>query len=149
MAKNEKKTQSKKNKNEKPSFWIRLRTWFKGIVSELKKVTWPEKNKQRKNVVAVLAVLVFAIVVIFVFDSVIGMVLETTGFYDIKEASSAPMTAIEESADESEEAEENADAEDSSEEPADEAETVEEATEEETVSEEENSSEETEETEKE
>ncbi len=147
MAKNEKKTQSKKNKNEKPSFLDRLRTWFKGIVAELKKVNWPEKIRQRKNVVAVLAVLIFAIVVIFVFDSVIGMVLETTGFYDIKEAGSTPLAAIEEPLDESEEGEENADAEDPSEEPADEEETPEEAAEEESVSEEESPSEETEETE--
>lgn len=83
-----KKQDKKTEKNKKP-FFARVKTWYKGITSELKKVTWPDKSKFKKNLAAVLVIIVVAVVTILVFDSLISMVLNVTGFYDVKQAPAA------------------------------------------------------------
>ena len=82
-------TSSKKQDKNKKSFFDKVKTWYKGITSELKKVTWPEKNKFKKNLAAVLVIIVVAVITILVFDSLVSMVLNVTGFYDVKQAPSA------------------------------------------------------------
>ncbi|MDO5015453.1 MAG: preprotein translocase subunit SecE [Eubacteriales bacterium] len=96
MAKNEQKDKAK-NKKDKPSFGQRIRSWFKGIRAELKKVTWPEKLKFRKNVAAVLVIIIVSVVVIYFFDTLVTAFLNVTGFYEIKpnEAPLAVQPAIE------------------------------------------------------
>ena len=83
------KKQDKKPDKNKKSFFAKVKTWYKGITSELKKVTWPDKTKFKKNLAAVLVIIVVAVVTILVFDSLISMVLNVTGFYDVKQAPSA------------------------------------------------------------
>ena len=102
------KKQDKKTDKNKKSFFAKVKTWYKGITSELKKVTWPDKTKFKKNLAAVLVIIVVAVVTILVFDSLISMVLNVTGFYDVKQAPAAtpavtaPLEPETETADEAE-----------------------------------------------
>lgn len=79
---NTKKVDDKKNvkkidkkKSDKPSFFARIGKFFKGMLSELKKVKWPPFTKQKDNtgVISqtgvVLMVVVFFLVVLTAFDS--------------------------------------------------------------------------------
>jgi preprotein translocase subunit SecE len=135
MAKNEQKDKAK-NKKEKPSFGQRIRSWFKGIRAELKKVTWPEKLKFRKNVAAVLVIIIVSVVVIYFFDTLVTAFLNVTGFYEVKpnEAPLAVPPAIETTISEEEAPPEEQEAEpetkENEEEKAPEAEEVEETAEE-------------------
>lgn len=86
-------TESKKKTEKKVSFWDRVKNFFKGIRSELKKVSWPDKKRLKQNVGAVLMIVLVAAVLIFIFDWLVGLFLDVTGFYNIKPAGAD--TAIE------------------------------------------------------
>ncbi len=62
-------------KGEKPGFFARVRTYFKNVRSELKRVVWPTKADLIKYTGAVLGMLVFFGLLIAVVDAVIVPVL--------------------------------------------------------------------------
>ena len=72
-----KKKDAKKqdSKDKKPGLVERARTYFKGVKSEIKRVTWPTKDELVKYTGAVLGMLVFFGVLIAVVDAVIVPVL--------------------------------------------------------------------------
>ncbi len=65
----------KDSKDKKPGLVERARTYFKGVKSEIKRVTWPTKDELVKYTGAVLGMLVFFGVLIAVVDAVIVPVL--------------------------------------------------------------------------
>lgn len=73
------------NTSEKKNFFERIKIWFRGITSELKKVVWPSKKQLIKNTAAVLVIVVFAVVLIWGLDQITTTILNVTGFYEVKE----------------------------------------------------------------
>lgn len=65
------KKQTKKT-SDKPNFFQRIGKAFKGMVSELKKVTWPKGKEVGKNTAVVLTVVVIFFVVLLALDYVLG-----------------------------------------------------------------------------
>ncbi|MBQ9140571.1 MAG: preprotein translocase subunit SecE [Lachnospiraceae bacterium] len=64
-AKPEKKTDKKKAKSSK------LATFFKGVKSEFKKITWPDKHSTFKQSVAVVSISIVVGVIIAILDFVL------------------------------------------------------------------------------
>lgn len=75
VAAEAKKKDAKKADSKKPGLVECARTYFKGVKSEIKRVTWPTKNELVKYTGAVLGMLVFFGVLIAVVDAVIVPVL--------------------------------------------------------------------------
>ena len=75
VAAEAKKKDAKKADSKKPGLVERARTYFKGVKSEIKRVTWPTKNELVKYTGAVLGMLVFFGVLIAVVDAVIVTVI--------------------------------------------------------------------------
>lgn len=73
-------------KDAKPSIFARLKKWFVNIITELKRVMWPDKKKLKQSTMTVLLIIAISTVVILVFDSVIAFILRTSGFYSSKPA---------------------------------------------------------------
>lgn len=71
MAKNNnaKTEKAEKKDNKFVLFFKRIGTGFKGIISELKKVTWPTFGKVMAQTGVVLIVVLFFLVVIGAFDA--------------------------------------------------------------------------------
>ena len=88
--------EKKKSPNKQPK-----RSLIKSVISELKKVVWPDKAKTRKNILAVLLIIVGIAALIFVFDGLADLLLRTTGFYDIRPTS--PQVTVNETAETSSE----------------------------------------------
>lgn len=63
---------NKKNTEKKPNIFKRMGKGIKGIVSELKKVTWPKGKEVGKNTAVVLTVVVLFFVILFALDYVLG-----------------------------------------------------------------------------
>ena len=78
-----KKTNKKGSNNgeKKPNIFKRIGKGFKGIISELKKVTWPKGKEVAKSTAIVLVVVVLFFVVLFGIDYVLAGLLSliTTG----------------------------------------------------------------------
>ena len=76
MAKDNKVNEKK---DKKPNVFVRMGRWFKnkfsGMWSELKKVTWPSFGKVVKQTGMVLAVVLFFLVVISLFDTGLSALL--------------------------------------------------------------------------
>ncbi len=73
MAENENKTdlqkapkEAKPQKQDKPSVWQRIGTWFKSLKSECKKISWANWKSVRSNSVIVL-------VCVIIFSAVLGI----------------------------------------------------------------------------
>ena len=64
----EAKSKDKAKKNGKPGFFKRLGSWFKGLKSEFKKVTWASRKSTIRNFGIVLAIVVASAVVIGLVD---------------------------------------------------------------------------------
>lgn len=83
----EKKSQSKKQTEKKgkknPNFFVRTGRWisskFSGMVSELKKVTWPKFSKVLKQTGIVLAVVLFFLIIVTAIDSGLTQLLSLIG----------------------------------------------------------------------
>ncbi len=73
-SKNEssKKSVNVKKSSDKPNIFKRMGKGIKGIVSELKKVTWPKGKEVGKNTAVVLTVVVLFFVILFALDYVLG-----------------------------------------------------------------------------
>ena len=76
VVKNDKQAKSKQPKktdpNKKPNVFVRLGGKIKAIASELKKVTWPSFGETMKQLGAVIAVVLLFLVVLTVFDLLLG-----------------------------------------------------------------------------
>ena len=68
-GKDAKSDKTAKKDNKFVAFFKRIGTGFKGIVSELKKVTWPTFGKVMAQTGVVLIVVLFFLVVIGAFDA--------------------------------------------------------------------------------
>jgi preprotein translocase subunit SecE len=74
-----------KSTAKKPNIFVRIGKWFakgfKEIVSELKKVTWPKGKEVLTNTGVVLVVVLFFLVAVGAFDSLLSFLLKllTTG----------------------------------------------------------------------
>ena len=71
-SKAKKSVNNKKNTEKKPNIFKRMGKGIKGIVSELKKVTWPKGKEVGKNTAVVLTVVVLFFVILFALDYVLG-----------------------------------------------------------------------------
>ncbi|NLA96517.1 MAG: preprotein translocase subunit SecE [Clostridiaceae bacterium] len=83
-------------KSRKPSLGGRLRKWFVNIITELKRVIWPDKKKLRQSTVTVLLIIAISVVIILVFDTVISFIMRKTGIYSTKETSDEETPDLEE-----------------------------------------------------
>ena len=63
-----------KTAEKKPNFFKRLVKGIQGIVSELKKVTWPTFAKVMAETGVVLVVVLFFLLVILGFDSLLNLI---------------------------------------------------------------------------
>ena len=57
--------------------WGKVKAWFRGMKSELKKVVWPNRKAITKNVIIALTVMVVSGVVIWAFDQVAMLIVQT------------------------------------------------------------------------
>ena len=69
---NAKKSANTKKASDKPNIFKRMGKGIKGIVSELKKVTWHKGKEVGKNTAVVLTVVVLFFVILFALDYVLG-----------------------------------------------------------------------------
>lgn len=90
MANVEKKELKKKGE-QKPGFGARVKAKYKGVRSELKKVIWPDKKRVKSNLVTVLTIILVTALIIFVFDWLVGFVLQSLGFFKVKAAPATPI----------------------------------------------------------
>ena len=69
----------KKEKQQKKAaqLWNRIKAWFRGMKSELKKVVWPSRKTTTKNVIVAVTVMVASGVVIWAFDQVAMLIVQT------------------------------------------------------------------------
>ena len=72
MKDNKKVEKKQASKKSKPNFFVRAWNWiktkFSGMVSELKKVTWPGFGKVLKQTGVVIAVVLFFLVIVTAID---------------------------------------------------------------------------------
>ena len=57
--------------------WNGLKKWFREMKSELKKVVWPSKKATTKNVLVAVTVMVVSGIVIWAFDQVAMLIVQT------------------------------------------------------------------------
>lgn len=76
-------------KNEKPGLVERLKNFYNGLKSELKRVIWPDAKKTKLNTATVLAIIVGSALLIFIFDQFVQVLLQSTGFYRMNEQAAA------------------------------------------------------------
>ena len=69
----------KKEKQQgKPAqLWGKVKAWFRGMKSELKKVVWPSRKTTTKNVIVAVTVMVASGIVIWAFDQVAMLIVQT------------------------------------------------------------------------
>ena len=71
-SKAKKSAKKSANPEKKTNIFKRMAKGIKGIISELKKVTWPKGKEVGKNTVVVLTVVVLFFVILFAIDYVLG-----------------------------------------------------------------------------
>ena len=80
MAEKMEKSAEKSGK-KKPSWfkraWNGLNRWFREMKSELKKVVWPTRKQVMKNTVVAVTVMVVSGIVLWAFDQVAMLVVQT------------------------------------------------------------------------
>ena len=84
MAKKEKSTApavkssgAVKKEDVKPSLLKRIGKWFRDMKSELKKVVWPTGKQTLNNVIVAVVVMVLAGVVIWAFDQLAYLIVQS------------------------------------------------------------------------
>ena len=81
MAKEMEKTPDTKGGKKKPNWfkraWNGIKRWFREMKSELKKVVWPTKKQVMKNTIVAVTVMVVSGVVLWAFDQVAMLVVQT------------------------------------------------------------------------
>ena len=71
---NEKK---EKQQGKLQQTWGKVKAWFRGMKSELKKVVWPSRKTTTKNVIVAVTVMVASGIVIWAFDQVAMLIVQT------------------------------------------------------------------------
>ena len=71
---NEKK---EKQQGKLQQTWGKVKAWFRGMKSELKKVVWPSRKATTKNVIVAVTVMVASGIVIWAFDQVAMLIVQT------------------------------------------------------------------------
>lgn len=71
-SKAKKSAKKSANSEKKPNIFKRMAKGIKGVISELKKVTWPKGKEVGKNTAVVLTVVVLFFVILFAIDYVLG-----------------------------------------------------------------------------
>lgn len=71
-SKAKKSAKKSANPEKKPNIFKRMAKGIKGVISELKKVTWPKGKEVGKNTAVVLTVVVLFFVILFAIDYVLG-----------------------------------------------------------------------------
>lgn len=71
-SKAKKSAKKSANTEKKPNIFKRMGKGIKGVISELKKVTWPKGKEVGKNTAVVLTVVVLFFVILFAIDYVLG-----------------------------------------------------------------------------
>ncbi len=66
-----------KQQNKASQLWGRIKAWFRGMKSELKKVVWPSRKTTTKNVIVAVTVMVASGIVIWAFDQVAMLIVQT------------------------------------------------------------------------
>ncbi|MCR4689238.1 MAG: preprotein translocase subunit SecE [Saccharofermentans sp.] len=81
---------------QKQNIFKRIGKKFGDVIAELKKVTWPSKDKLAKTSAVVLLVILFFAVYLTLISSGGRWVLDKIGFYDVVETSEtvAPIESI-------------------------------------------------------
>ena len=81
MAKETTQTPENKSGKKKPNWfqraWNGISRWFREMKSELKKVVWPTRQQVMKNTIVAVTVMVVAGVVLWAFDQVAMLVVQT------------------------------------------------------------------------
>ena len=85
MAKKEKKVTNKENNNKDNK---NKKSFFKGLKAELKKVIWPTPKQLLNNTVAVITIVLFTAVIVFVLD----LAFESLNKYGIDKIKSSIQT---------------------------------------------------------
>ncbi|MEE8715645.1 MAG: preprotein translocase subunit SecE [Coriobacteriales bacterium] len=67
----QKDAKAKSKKDAKPGVFARIRNYFADVRTEVKRVVWPSKNEMVRYTVAVILMLVFFGVLIYLADSII------------------------------------------------------------------------------
>lgn len=67
----------KKKPNWFKRAWAGIKRWFREMKSELKKVVWPTKKATMKNVLVAVTVMVASGIVIWAFDQVAMLIVQT------------------------------------------------------------------------
>lgn len=75
----------KKQANKDLSLGERFTAWYKGIGRQLKAVTWPSKEKTKRNTATVIVLVLVITLMILFFDKLVQWVFDLTGFYTIGE----------------------------------------------------------------
>ena len=66
-----------KQQNKLQLTWGKVKAWFRGMKSELKKVVWPSRKTTTKNVIVAVTVMVASGIVIWAFDQVAMLIVQT------------------------------------------------------------------------
>ena len=66
-----------KQQGKAAQLWDRIKAWFRGMKSELKKVVWPSRKTTTKNVIVAVTVMVASGIVIWAFDQVAMLIVQT------------------------------------------------------------------------
>ena len=81
MAKEINTSKPEKARKDKENFFVRVgkRTarWFREMKSELKKVVWPTRKQTLNNVIVAVVVMVLAGIVIWAFDQVAYLIVQS------------------------------------------------------------------------
>ncbi len=81
MAKEKNQAAETKSGKAKPNWfkraWAGLNRWFREMKSELKKVVWPTRKQVMKNTVVAVTVMVASGIVLWAFDQVAMLVVQT------------------------------------------------------------------------
>ena len=75
-AEAEKKPAKAKKTSDKPSLFKRIGSWFKGLRSEFKKITWASRKATFKNFGIVLTIVIISAVVIGAVDIGLGAFID-------------------------------------------------------------------------
>jgi len=57
--------------------WKAVKRWFREMKSELKKVVWPNRKTTTKNVIIALTVMVVSGIVVWAFDQIAMLIVQT------------------------------------------------------------------------
>ena len=76
MAENEKNTEKKVQKSDKPSFFSRVGAWFRSLKAECKKITWASPKLVKQNTLLVVVCVAIIGIAIGILDFAFNETIE-------------------------------------------------------------------------